>query len=117
MVVMSREVTERLKSLLKAKFEGVSDSILNRISERISKSAQSVEDATTLAEGVSFQQVLESYGDSRATEAQETAIRNYEKRYGLKEGVRVEAESSVNANEEVFKEGVQDIGAKSMDAQ
>lgn len=35
---------------------------------------------------MTFQQVLESYGDSRATEAQRTAVQNYETKYGIKDG-------------------------------
>ena len=44
------------------------------------------EDVATAVEGVTFQQVLDSYGDSRATEAQRTAVRNYEQKYNLKDG-------------------------------
>ena len=38
---------------------------------------------------MTFQQVLESYGDSRATQATQTAVHNYETKYGLKDGVKV----------------------------
>lgn len=74
---------------LKAKFEGVSDSILSRIADKLAKTATTQEDVATSVEGVSFQQVLEAYGDSRATEAQESAVRNYEKKHGLKDGKQV----------------------------
>ena len=40
--------------------------------------------------GVTFQQVLESYGDSRATEAQQSAVSNYEKKHNLKDGKPIE---------------------------
>lgn len=75
---------------LKAKFTGVSDSILNRIAEKLAKTVTKEEDVTTAVEGVTFQQVLESYGDSRASEAQQTAVANYEKKHGLKDGVKVD---------------------------
>lgn len=77
-----KEVLEALE----AKFEGVSASILGRIADRLVRTAKSDEDAATAVAGVTFQQVLESYGDSRATEAQQSAVSNYEKKYGLREG-------------------------------
>lgn len=72
--------------LLKAKFVGVSDSIINRIATKLAKTVTTEEQAKTAVEGVTFQQVLESYGDSRATEAQRTAVQNYETKYGIKDG-------------------------------
>lgn len=71
---------------LKLKFVGVSDDVLDRVANKLAKTATSEEDVTNLVEGVTFQQILESYGDSRATEAQQTAVANYEKKYGLKDG-------------------------------
>lgn len=76
---------------LKAKFAGVSESILSRIADKIVKTAKTQEDVATAVEGVTFQQVLESYGDSRATEAQHTAVMNYEKKHGLKDGQKLES--------------------------
>ena len=75
---------------LRNRFAGVSDSILGRIADKLAKTVTRQEDVATSVEGVTFQQVLESYGDSRATEAQQTAVRNYESKYGLKDGAKVE---------------------------
>ena len=80
---MKKEILDALK----AKFVGVSEAILNRIAD---KTVTKQEDVATAVEGVTFQQVLESYGDSRATEAQQTAVTNYEKKHGLKDGKKVE---------------------------
>ena len=79
---------------LKAKFPGVSDTILDRIAAKLAKTVTSEEQVASVVEAVTFQQVLESYGDSRATEAQQTAVSNYEKKYGLKDGQKVEHQSS-----------------------
>lgn len=79
---MKKEILDALK----AKFEGVSEAILNRIAEKLAKTVTKSEDVATTVEGVTFQQVLDSYGDSRATEAQQTAVRNYEQKYNLKDG-------------------------------
>lgn len=75
---------------LRNRFAGVSDAILNRIADKLDKTVKAQEEVATAVAGVTFQQVLESYGDSRATEAQQTAVRNYESKYGLKDGVKVD---------------------------
>lgn len=77
---------QRVLEALKAKFLGVSDKILGRIADKLVKTVTTQEQVATAVEGVTFQQVLESYGDSRATEASQTAVRNYEATYGLKDG-------------------------------
>lgn len=83
---MRKELLEALKT----KFPGVSDAILNRIVDKLAKTVTSSEQVATAVEGVTFQQILESYGDSRATESAQTAVKNYEKQYSLKDGVKVE---------------------------
>lgn len=75
---------------LKSKFEGVNEKILGRIAEKLAKTVTKSEDVAPAVEGVTFQQILDSYGDSRATEAQQTAVRNYEHKYGLKDGKVIE---------------------------
>ncbi len=86
---MRKEILDALK----AKFPGVSDSVLGRIADKLAKTATTAEQVTTAVEGVTIQQVIESYGDSRATEAsntaRENAVKDYESRYGLKDGVKV----------------------------
>ena len=91
---MKKEILEALK----AKFQGVSDAILNRIADKIAKTVTTQEQVATAVEGVTFQQVLESYGDSRATEAQQTAVSNYEKKHGLKDGKKVKEEDDPDQN-------------------
>lgn len=88
---------EKILSALKAKFTGVNASILDRIAAMLAKTATTEEEATTAVEGVSrdFISVIEAYGDSRATDAQKTAVQNYENKYGLKDGEKVtDAESA-----------------------
>lgn len=77
--------------LLVAKFAGISNSILSRIATRLAKTATTPEQAQTAVDGVTLQAVIDSYGDSRATEASQTAVQNYESKYGLKEGKAVVA--------------------------
>lgn len=81
---------QQILDALKAKFSGVSEKILGRIADKLAKTATTTEQVTTAVEGVTFQQVLESYGDSRATEAQQTAVHNYETKHGLKDGQKID---------------------------
>lgn len=81
---------KQILDALKAKFPGVSETILSRIADKLAKTTTNDEDVTTAVEGVTVQQVLESYGDSRATEATQTAVSNYEKKHGLKDGQKVQ---------------------------
>ena len=66
---MRKEILDALKT----KFPGVSESILGRIADKLSKTATNAEQVKTAVDGVTIQQVIESYGDSRATEASATA--------------------------------------------
>lgn len=80
---------QQILTALKAKFVGVSDAILDRVATKLAQTVTTAEQVQTAVDGVTFQQVLESYGDSRATQATQTAVRNYETKYGLKDGVKV----------------------------
>ena len=80
---------QQILTELKAKFVGVSDAILDRVATKLAQTATTAEQVQTAVDGVTFQQVLESYGDSRATQATQTAVHNYETKYGLKDGVKV----------------------------
>lgn len=84
----------KILDALKAKFEGVSEAILSRVADKLAKTTQSEEDVTTAVEGVTFQQVLESYGDSRATEASKTAIKNYEAQLKKKDDTKKDDEGA-----------------------
>lgn len=83
---------EKILAALKAKFQGGNANILNRISEKLAKTVTTDEQVATAVAGVTQEliEVIESYGDSRATEAQQTAVTNYESKYGLKEGKPVD---------------------------
>lgn len=83
---MRKEILEALTT----KYPGVSATILGRIADKLAKTATTAEQVKTAVDGVTFQQVLESYGDSRATEAQQTAVAKYEKKHGLKDGKKVD---------------------------
>ena len=85
---MYKEILEQLKT----KFSGVSEKILDRIAKKLAETVTKSEDVKTAVDGVTFQEVLENYGDSRATDATKTAVLNYEKKHGLKDGVKVDTQ-------------------------
>lgn len=85
---------QQILDALKAKFTGVSEEILGRIADKLAKTTTTAEQVQTAVDGVTFQQVLESYGDSRATEAQKTAVSNYEKKHGIKDGKKIEEQKT-----------------------
>lgn len=82
----------KILAALKTKFDGVQDSILGRVADKLiaNGKVKKEEDITTAVAGVTFQQVLELYGDSRADEASTTAVRNYETKHNLKDGKSVD---------------------------
>ena len=87
---MNKELYNALLAALKAKFEGVSDAVLDRvIKSKFGKTVTTTEQVETAVAGVTWQSIIDSYGDSRATEAQVTAVSNYEKKHGLKDGVKI----------------------------
>lgn len=83
---MRKEILDALT----AKFPGVPASILGRIADKLAKTATTEEEVKAAVEAVTIQSLLESYGDSRATEAANTArdnaVKDYERRHGLKDG-------------------------------
>lgn len=83
---------KKILEALKTKFPGVQDSVLNRIAEKLANTVTTDEGITTAVEGVTIQQVIDSYADSRSNEAIVTAVANYEKKHGLKEGVKIEGD-------------------------
>ena len=83
-------ILEQILAGLQQKFAGVDTAILTRIA---TKKAEGVTDETkvnSIVEGISFSDVLNSYGDFRAGQAQTSSIANYEKRHGLKDGKPIE---------------------------
>lgn len=83
---------EKILAALKAKFQGVNAAILDRIAAQLAKTVTTEDQVKTAVDGVSkdFIDVMEAYGDSRATDAQKTAVQNYESKYGLKDGAKVD---------------------------
>ena len=83
-------IFEQILAGLQQKFAGVDTAILTRVA---TKKAEGITDETkvnSIVEGISFQDVLTSYGDFRAGDARITSVANYEKKYNLKDGKPIE---------------------------
>lgn len=102
---------KELLAALKAKFEGVNENILSRIADKLAKTTTKEEDVATAVSGVTIQQIIEGYGDSRATEAQQSAVRNYEEKYGLKDGEKLQ-EPKPKPQEETMPEWAKQLVAE-----
>ena len=81
-----KNMKEKLLALLKTKFVGVDDAILDRIATKKAENVTDEAQLPAIAEGIGFPDVLQSYGDYRAGDASQTAVRNYERRHNLKDG-------------------------------
>lgn len=100
--LIQRTMKEQILTALKAKFQGVNANILDRIATMLAKTVTTEDQVKTAVEGVTkdFIDVIEAYGDSRATDTQKTAILNYEKKYGLKDGVKVEQKQETTTTQQ-----------------
>ena len=92
-------ILEQILAGLQQKFAGVDTAILTRIA---TKKAEGVTDETkvnSIIEGISFSDVLNSYGDFRAGDASKTAVSNYEKKHNLKDGKPIETTTTTKTEE------------------
>lgn len=83
-------IYEQILAGLKTKFQGVEDATLQRIASKKSEGVTDESKVNSIVEGISFQDVLNSYGDYRADGAQKTAVTNYEKKHNIKDGKPIE---------------------------
>lgn len=86
------EFEQLILNALQTKFEGVDAKILGRIAKKQAKTAagSTEAEAKTIADGITLQQIIESHADYRATEAQKTAVANYESKHNLRDGKPIE---------------------------
>ena len=90
---------EKILALLKTKFPGVDEATLSRIAEKKAVGVTDESQLQTIADGVGFQDVLNSYGDFRAGDASKTAVSNYEKKHNLKDGKPIETTTTTKTEE------------------
>lgn len=83
-------IFEQILAGLQTKFPGVDTATLTRIATKKAEGVTDETKVTSIVEGVSFQDVMQNYGDFRAGQAQTSAVSNYEKKHGLKDGKPIE---------------------------
>ena len=83
-------IQELILAGLQQKFTGVDTAILTRIAIKKAEGITYETKVNSIVEGISFSDVLNSYGDFRAGDASKTAVTNYEKKHNLKDGKPVE---------------------------
>lgn len=83
-------IYEQILAGLRTKFAGVDDATLQRIASKKAEGVTDESKVNSIVEGISFQDVLTSYGDYRADGAQKTAVSNYEKKHNIKDGKPIE---------------------------
>lgn len=83
-------IYELILAGLRTKFAGVDDATLQRIASKKAEGVTDESKVNSIVEGISFQDVLTSYGDYRADGAQKTAVSNYEKKHNIKDGKPIE---------------------------
>lgn len=83
-------IQELILAGLQTKFSGVDTAILTRIATKKAEGVTDASQVNSIVEGVGFPDVLNSYGDFRANTAVTSAVSNYEKKHGLKDGKPVE---------------------------
>lgn len=89
---------KELFDALTTKFEGVSAAVISRIAHKLEGTVTTAEEVKTAVEGVTIQQVIDGEADRRATDAQKTAVANYEKKHGLKQGKPIGGENNEGNN-------------------
>jgi hypothetical protein len=81
---------EKLLAALKTKFNGVEEAILDRQADKLAKTVAQEDQIETALSGVTFATLLQSETDRRTTEAVDTAVKKYEKKYNLRDGKPIE---------------------------
>ena len=83
-------IFEQILAGLQQRFSGVDTATLTRIATKKAEGITDETKVTSIVEGISFQDVMQNYGDFRAGQAQTSAVSNYEKKHGLKDGKPIE---------------------------
>ena len=109
-------IYEQILAAMQTKFQGADAATLTRIATAKSTGITDENQVKTIVDGVSWSDVMTSYADFRATEATKTAVTNYEKKYGIKEGKAIEEPKPTPTPAPDHKDDKPDIAALISDA-
>lgn len=79
-------IIEQIQAGLQRKFPGADTATLTRIATKKAEGVTDEAQVDSIVEGISLTDVMNNYGDFRAGQAQASAVTNYEKKHGLKDG-------------------------------
>lgn len=77
---------KRILEALRTQYAGVDAKVLVRMARKLAKQIKGEDEIEDKVAEVTLQDFIDMEGDRRATEAQTSAVSNYEKKYGLKNG-------------------------------
>ena len=97
-------IQEQILAALQTKFQGADAATLTRIATAKAEGITDEAQVKTIVDGVSLSDIMTSYADFRATEATKTAVTNYEKKHGLKDGEKVVKEPEEKPKEDEPKD-------------
>ncbi|MEG1007839.1 MAG: hypothetical protein RSO15_16415 [Bacteroides sp.] len=83
-------ILEQILAGLQTKFSGVDAATLTRIATKKAEGVTDASQVNSIVEGISFTDVVNNYGDFRANSAVTSAVTNYEKKHGIKDGKPIE---------------------------
>ena len=109
-------IYEQILAAMQTKFQGADAATLTRIATAKATGITDENQVKTIVDGVSWSDVMTSYADFRATEATKTAVTNYEKKYGIKEGKAIEEPKPTPTPTPNHKDDKPDIAALISDA-
>lgn len=95
---------EKILAALKTKFTGINEQILSRVADKLAAKTAKEEDIDAAVGAITFQQIIDSEADRRATDATQTAVSNYEKKHGLKDGQKVKEDDPSNSKKTTTQE-------------
>ena len=93
-------ILEQILAGLQTKFSGVDTATLTRIATKKAEGVTDASQVNSIVEGISFVDVCNNYGDFRANSAVTSAVTNYEKKHGLKDGKPVETTTTTTQQQE-----------------
>lgn len=114
---MNEKLLTIFLAALKTKFIGVPDAILERVAKKKSETLTDEGQINSIVEGITLQNIFDSYGDFRATEATQSAVSNYEKKYGIKDGKLADLAKTEDEEKQKEIEGLPEPVRKMFEAQ
>ena len=97
---------QKLFEALKTRFKdmGVQDSVLDGVAAKLAETVTTEDQIGTAVSGVTFETLTQAEIDRRVTEGTKTAVKNYEKKYNLKDGKSLEKDPSKDTLKDASKE-------------